>query len=197
MQHQRYLYIIIMDFERLYGMHCRQPVGCTTILIIQQLYDKDTSAFCIPGIIGDLYRTNFGVRNGCLQSSTLFIFFLSWIMSDALDDHEEGVCIADEKLQTYALHTTFIDCQEKNKHPIPVIHLIWDGGQCWKKNQKTSRIMINNPEGILGNKEVSEQHVRTVTAFYFVSRRLQSWSTFKNCANSSYKIVWFQCLTNW
>ena len=45
------------------------------------------------GSIGERFRTTVEVRKGCLLSPTLFNIFLDWIMSDALEEHDETVSI--------------------------------------------------------------------------------------------------------
>ena len=61
--------------------------------VIKHLYDKATSAVLFNGSIRDWFRTTFGVRQGCLLSTTLFKIFLEKIMSDALEDHKVTVSI--------------------------------------------------------------------------------------------------------
>ena len=63
------------------------------IRVIKNLYDKATSAVLFNSSIGDLLRTTFRVRQGCLLSPTLFNIFLERNMTDALKDHEGTVSI--------------------------------------------------------------------------------------------------------
>ena len=64
------------------------------IRVIENLYDKATSAVLFNSSIGDWFRTTLGVRQGCLLSPNLFKIFLERITTDALDDHEGTVSIA-------------------------------------------------------------------------------------------------------
>ena len=68
-------------------------INTNLINVIQNLYDKTTSAVCFNGSTGDWCRTTVEVRQGCLLSPTLFNIFLERIMADALEDHESTVSI--------------------------------------------------------------------------------------------------------
>ena len=61
--------------------------------VIKNLYDKATSAVLFNGRMRDWFRTEVGVRQGCLLSLTLFNIFLERITTDALEDHEGTVSI--------------------------------------------------------------------------------------------------------
>ncbi|GFR70316.1 endonuclease-reverse transcriptase, partial [Elysia marginata] len=61
--------------------------GVSLISVIDNLYNKATSAVFCNINIGDWFRTTVGVRQGCLLSPTLFNIFLERIMTDALEDN--------------------------------------------------------------------------------------------------------------
>ena len=63
------------------------------IQVIDNVYDKVTSAVLFNSSIGDWFRTTVGVRQGCLLSPNFFNIFLERIMTDALEDHEGTVSI--------------------------------------------------------------------------------------------------------
>ena len=63
------------------------------IQVIDNVYDKVTSAVLFNSSIGDWFRTTVGVRQGCLLSPTVFDIFLERIMTNALEDHEGTVSI--------------------------------------------------------------------------------------------------------
>ena len=63
------------------------------IQVIENLYNKATSAVYLNGDIGDWCRSTVAVRQGCLLSPTLFNIFLERIMTDALEDHQGTVSI--------------------------------------------------------------------------------------------------------
>ena len=101
-QHQQDLYHVFIDFEKAFDrvwhaalwttMH-KFNIGANLITIIKSLYEKATSAVLYNGNTGDWFRTNVGVRQGCLLSPTLFNIFLEKIMTDALENHEGTVKI--------------------------------------------------------------------------------------------------------
>ena len=68
-------------------------INANLIQVIENLYNKATSAVYLNGDIGDWVRTTVGVRQGCLLSPTLFNIFLERIMTDALEDHQGTVSI--------------------------------------------------------------------------------------------------------
>ena len=71
------------------------------IQVINNLYNKATSAVLFNSSIGDWFRTTVGVRQGCLLSSTLFNIFLKRIMTDALEDHEGTVSIGGRTITNF------------------------------------------------------------------------------------------------
>ena len=68
-------------------------INANLIRVIENLYNKATSAVYLNGEIGDWFRTTVGVRQGCLLSRTLFNIFRERIMTEALDDHKGTVNI--------------------------------------------------------------------------------------------------------
>ncbi|WP_419586755.1 reverse transcriptase domain-containing protein, partial [Thiolapillus sp.] len=66
-------------------------ISTNLIQVIENLYNKATSAVLFNGSIEDWFRTTVGVRQGCLLSPTLFNIFLERIMTDASEDHEGTV----------------------------------------------------------------------------------------------------------
>jgi hypothetical protein len=73
-------------------------INANLIRMIQNLYDKATSAVYLNNSIGDWFRTTVGVRQGCVLSPTDFNIFLERIMTDALNDHEETVSIGGRNI---------------------------------------------------------------------------------------------------
>ena len=73
-------------------------INANLIRVIQNLYDKASSAVYLNGVIGDWFRTTVGVRQRCLFSPTLFNIFLERIMVDALEDHQGTVSIGGRRI---------------------------------------------------------------------------------------------------
>ena len=90
LQHQQHLYPVFTDFKKAFHMVWHVALWATMrhfyinanlIRMIQNLYDKATSAVYLNNNIGDWFRTTVGVRQGCVLN-----IFLKRIMTDALND---------------------------------------------------------------------------------------------------------------
>ena len=68
-------------------------INANLIQVIENLYNKATSAVYLNIDRGDWFRTTVRVRQGCLLSPTLFNVFLERIITDALEDHQGTVGI--------------------------------------------------------------------------------------------------------
>lgn len=66
-------------------------INANLIRVIEQLYNKATSAVYFNSSIGEWFRTTVGAMQGCLLSPTLFNIFLERIMTDALEAHNGTV----------------------------------------------------------------------------------------------------------
>ena len=102
LQHQQDLYHVFIDFKKAFDRVWHKALWSTMrlyninanlIQVIENLYNKATSAVYLNGDIGDWFRTTVGVRQGCLLSPTLFNIFLERIMTDAVEDHQGTVSI--------------------------------------------------------------------------------------------------------
>ncbi|XP_076458579.1 uncharacterized protein LOC143292278 [Babylonia areolata] len=71
----------------------RNYISPSIIRVIQQLYDKGTSAVLHNDSIGNWFRRTVGIIQGFLLSPALFDIFVERVMSDALKDHEGTVTI--------------------------------------------------------------------------------------------------------
>ena len=97
LQHRQDLYHVFIDFKKAFDRVWHKALWSTMrlyninvnlIQVIENLYNKATSAVCLNGDIGDWFRTTVGVRQGCLFSPTFFNIFLGRIMTEALEDHQ-------------------------------------------------------------------------------------------------------------
>ena len=102
LQHQQDLNHVFTDFKKaidrvwhatLWAAMKKYNISENLIRVIENLYDKATSAVLFNSSIGDWLRITVGVRQGCLLSPTLFNIFLERIMTDILEDHEGTVSI--------------------------------------------------------------------------------------------------------
>ncbi|GFS25930.1 endonuclease-reverse transcriptase [Elysia marginata] len=65
----------------------KYSINSNLIRVIENLYNKATSAVFCSNNIGDWFRTIVGVRQNYLLPPTLFNIFLESIMTDVLEDH--------------------------------------------------------------------------------------------------------------
>ena len=107
LQHQQDLYHVFIDFKKafdrvwhaaLWATMKHFNINANLIRMIQNLYEKVTSAVYLNNSIGNWFRTTVGVRQGCVLSPTLFNIFLERIMTDALNDHEGTVSIGGRNI---------------------------------------------------------------------------------------------------
>lgn len=66
--------------------------------LVQKLYESSRSKVLVGDQYSEWFKTNIGVRQGCLLSPTLFNLFLERIMTDALEDYEGGVRCAGRRI---------------------------------------------------------------------------------------------------
>ena len=96
------------------------------IQVIENLYNKATSAVYLNGDIGDWFRTTVGVRQGCLLSPTLFNIFLERIMTDALEDHQGTVSIGGRTITNLRFADDIDGLAGKEEE----LARLWHGNQC-------------------------------------------------------------------
>ncbi len=77
----------------LWATMSKYNISPNLVTIIQNLYDKATSAVLHNGATGDWFRTTICTRQGCLLSPLLFSIVLERIMTDALEEHDGTVSI--------------------------------------------------------------------------------------------------------
>ena len=80
------------------GTMQKYNISANLVGIIEQLYDKATSAVQMNGSMGEWFRRTVGVRQGCLLSPILFKIFLERIESDAPEVHDGKVSIGGRNI---------------------------------------------------------------------------------------------------
>ena len=125
LQHQQDLYHVFIDFKKAFDRVWHKALWSTMrlyninanlIQVIENLYNKATSAVYLNGDIGDWFRTTVGVRQGCLLSPTLFNIFLERIMTDALEDHQGTVSIGGRTITNLRFADDISAWQEKRRN---------------------------------------------------------------------------------
>ena len=137
------------------------------VCTIEQLCDKATSAVQMNGSIGEWFRTPVGVRQGCLQSPTLFKKFLEWIMSDALEEHDGKVSTGGRNI-TNLQFADDIDALAEEEQELEALVESLDK-TCTRYKMKVSaektKLMTNSANGIQREIKIKGPVLGTVTSF--------------------------------
>ena len=173
LQHQQDLYHVFIDFIKAFDRVWHAALWATMRLynintnlinVIQNLYDKATSAVCFNGRTGAWFSTTVGVRQGCLLSPTLFNIFLERIMADTLANPKSTVSIGGRTISNlrFADDIDGLACSE-----LELANLV-------ERLDKTSteygmqisaektKLMTNNTNGISSNIRVNGEKLETV-----------------------------------
>ena len=134
LQHQQDLYHVFIDFKKAFDRVWHKALWSTMrlciinnlIQVIENLYNKATSAVYLNGDIGDWFRTTVGVRQGCRLSPTLFNIFLERIMTDALEDHQGTVSIGGRTITNLRFADDIDGLAGKDEE----LASLWHGNQC-------------------------------------------------------------------
>ena len=120
------------------------PCGSANLVrTTEQLYDKATIAILMNGSIGERFRTTVGVRQGCLQSPTLFNTFLERIMSDALKEHDGKVSTGGKNITNI---TNRQDALAEDEQELEALVGSLDE-TCTRYKMEKTKLMINCANG--------------------------------------------------
>ena len=153
-------------------------IGEGMTILIQKLYEKARSKVMIDEEYSEWFRTNVGVRQGCLLSPTLFNLFLERIMMDAMDGFDGGVSCAGRKIAELRFADD-IDLMEASEEGIQELTRRVDNSS--KKfgmeiSAEKSKVMVaGNKESIDGkivNVEVDGKKLEQVTNFTYLGSKL-------------------------
>ena len=104
--HQRYVYHNFIYFQKafdrvwheaLWKTMLKHNVRTSMISVMKSLYDHAKNAVLIGEKNSSWFRTNVGVRQGCVLSPTLFDIFFKKMMIDTLGSFISGVKIGCNK----------------------------------------------------------------------------------------------------
>ena len=116
LQHQQYHIFIYFKkaFDRvwhkaIWATMRKNNISANLVRTIEQLYAKATSAVQIYDSMKEWLRTTVGVRQVYHLSPTLFIIFLEWIMSEALEEHALKISIGGRNI----MNLQFADAEEE------------------------------------------------------------------------------------
>jgi len=109
-EHQNYVYHNFIDFKKAFGRVWHEALWLTMlkhnfrpsiVSVLKSLYEHAKSTVLIGDKYSPWFKSNVGVRQGCVLSPTLFNIFLEQIMMDTLDSFDtfnSGVTIGGQTL---------------------------------------------------------------------------------------------------
>ena len=138
--------------------------------VIQNLYDKATSAVYFNSNIGDWFRTTVGVRQGCLLSPTLFNIFLERIMADALEDHEGTVSIGGRTITNLRFADDIEGLAGKEAELANLVERLDKTSSAYgmEISAEKTKLMTNNTNGINTDIRVSGEKLETTQSFKYL-----------------------------
>ena len=133
-------------------------INANLIQVIENLYNKATSAVYLNGDIGDWFRTTVGVRQGCLLSPTLFNIFLERIMTDALEDHQGTVGIGGRTITNLRFNelVSLVDRLDKTSAAFGM-----------EISAEKTKLMTNNANGISIDIRINGEKLDEVDSFKY------------------------------
>uniref|UniRef100_A0A3Q2XCC0 Reverse transcriptase domain-containing protein n=1 Tax=Hippocampus comes TaxID=109280 RepID=A0A3Q2XCC0_HIPCM len=151
LQHQQHLYHVFVDFKNafdrlwhaaLWSTMRQHNINANLVRVIEQLYNKATSAVLLNGNGGNWFHTAVGVRQGCILSPTLFNIFLERIMND------------EETSQTSDFLVEHLD-KASSAFGMEI-------------SAEKTKLMTNNPQGITTEIKINGSKFDTVKTFKYL-----------------------------
>ena len=179
LQHQQDLYHVFIDFKKAFDRVWHATLWATMRLynintnlinVIQNLYDKATSAVCFNGSAADRFRTAVGVRQGCLLLPTLFNIFLEIIMADALEDHKSTVSIGGWTISNLRFAGDIDGLAGSELELANLVERLDETSTAYgmQISAEKTKLMTNNTKGISSNIRVNGEKLKTVQSFKYL-----------------------------
>ena len=140
------------------------------IQVIENLYNKATSAVYLNGDIGDWFRTTVGVRQGCLLSPTLFNIFLERIMTDALEDHQGTVSIGGRTITNLLFADGIDGLAGKEEELASLVDRLDKTSAAFgmEISAEKTKLMTNNANGISIDIRINGEKLDEVVSFKYL-----------------------------
>ena len=179
LQYQQNLYYVLIDFKKafdrvwhaaLWATMRKYNISANLVCIIEQLYDKATSAAQMHCSIGEWFRTTVGVRQGCLLSPTLFNIFLKRIMSDALEEHDGKVSIGGRSITNLRFADDIHALAEEEQELEALVESLDKTCTRYKMeiSAEKTKLVTNSANGNQREIKVKGQKLGTVTSFKYL-----------------------------
>ena len=179
LQHQQDLYHVFIDFKKafdrvwhaaLWATMRHFNINANLIRMIQNLYEKATSAVYLNNIIGDWFRTTVGERQGCVLSPTLFNIFLERIMTDALNDHEGTVSIGGRNITNLRFSDDIDGLAGREEELADLVECLDKTSTAFSMqiNAEKNKLMTNNTNGFSTDIRVKGEKLDCVNRFKYL-----------------------------
>ena len=141
-------------------------INANLINVIQQLYDRASSAVYLNSSIGDWFRRTVGVRQGCLLSPTLFNVFLERIMTEALEDHIGTVSIGGRTITNLRFADDIDGLAGEEQELTKLVERLDTTSAAYgmEISAEKTKLMTNNTDGISADIKVNGENLRPSTA---------------------------------
>ena len=145
-------------------------INANLIQVIENLYNKATSAVYLNGDIGDWFRTTVGVRQGCLLSPTLFNIFLERIMTDALEDHQGTVSIGGRTITNLRFDDDSDGLAGKEEELASLVDRLDKTSAAFgmEISAEKTKLMTNNANGISIDIRINGEKLDEVDSFKYL-----------------------------
>ena len=146
-------------------------INANLIQVIENLYNKATSAVYLNGDIGDWFRTTVGVRQGCLLSQSLFNIFLERIMTDALEDHQGTVSIGGRTITNLRFADDIDGLAGKEEELASLVDRLDKTSAAFAMeiiSAEKTKLMTNNANGISIDIRINGEKLDEVDSFKYL-----------------------------
>ena len=179
LQHHQDLYHVFIDFKKafdrvwhaaLWATMRHFNINANLIRMIQNLYEKATSAVYLNNSIGDWFRTTVGVRQGCVLSPTFFNIFLEIIMTDALNDHEGTVSIGGRNIINLRFAGDIDGLAGREEELADLVERLDKTSTAFgmQINAEKTKLMTNNTNGFSTDIRVNGEKLDCVNRFKYI-----------------------------
>ena len=178
-KHQQDLYHVFVDFKKAFDWVWHAALWATMKLyningslieVIEELYNKASSAVYLNHSIGDWFRTTVGVRQGCLLSPTLFNIFLERIMTEALEDHKGSVSIGGKTITNLRFADDIDGLAGSEEELASLVECLDTTSAAFgmKISAEKTKLMMKSSNKISKDIKVSGEKLETVTSFKYL-----------------------------
>ena len=145
-------------------------INANLIQVMENPYNKATSAVYLNGDIGNWFRTTVGVRQGCLLSPTLFNIFLERIMTDALEDHQGTVSIGGKTITNLRFADDIDGLAGKEEELASLVDRLNKTSAAFgmEISAEKTKLMTNNANGISIDIRINGEKLDEVDSFKYL-----------------------------